>query len=131
MDGVLVDSEPLHLQALNEVLAPLGHQATAAENEQFLGWTSEECWPGCVGSECGSHSPRPSRAPGSMPRSVRSAWLLSWGLAFALRNPATTQLLLDAADCVIDALAEWEPEQLLRQVALAAPVGHHWATDVG
>jgi hypothetical protein len=53
------------------------------------------------------------------------------GLAFALRNPATTQLLLDAADCVIDALAEWEPEQLLRQVALAAPVGHHWATDVG
>jgi beta-phosphoglucomutase-like phosphatase (HAD superfamily) len=44
MDGVLLDSEPLHLQALNEVLAPLGHQATAAENEQFLGWTSEECW---------------------------------------------------------------------------------------
>jgi HAD superfamily hydrolase (TIGR01509 family) len=44
MDGVLVDSEPLHLQALNQVLAPLGHHATAAENEQFWGMTSEECW---------------------------------------------------------------------------------------
>ena len=44
MDGGLVDSEPLHLQALNQVLAPLGHQATAAENEQFWGMTSEECW---------------------------------------------------------------------------------------
>lgn len=44
MDGVLVDTEPLHLQALNQVLASLGHQATAAENEQFWGITSEECW---------------------------------------------------------------------------------------
>jgi phosphoglycolate phosphatase-like HAD superfamily hydrolase len=44
MDGVLLDSEPLHLQALNQVLAPLGYQATAAENEEFFGLTSEECW---------------------------------------------------------------------------------------
>ena len=44
MDGVLIDSEPLHLEALNQVLAPLGHQATAAENEQFWGMTSQECW---------------------------------------------------------------------------------------
>jgi phosphatidylinositol alpha-mannosyltransferase len=44
MDGVLLDSEPLYLRALNQVLAPLGHQATAAENEQFWGMTSEECW---------------------------------------------------------------------------------------
>jgi phosphatidylinositol alpha-mannosyltransferase len=44
MDGVLLDSEPLHLQALNQVLAPLGFHATAAENEDFFGLTSEECW---------------------------------------------------------------------------------------
>jgi HAD superfamily hydrolase (TIGR01509 family) len=44
MDGVLLDSEPLHLQALNEVLAPLGHRATAAEDRQFFGLTNEECW---------------------------------------------------------------------------------------
>jgi HAD superfamily hydrolase (TIGR01509 family) len=44
MDGVLLDSEPLHLRALNEVLAPLGYQATAAENQEFFGLTSEECW---------------------------------------------------------------------------------------
>jgi phosphoglycolate phosphatase-like HAD superfamily hydrolase len=44
MDGVLLDSEPLHLRVLNEVLAPLGYRATAAENEQFFGLTTEECW---------------------------------------------------------------------------------------
>ncbi|HEX8966663.1 MAG TPA: HAD-IA family hydrolase, partial [Chloroflexota bacterium] len=48
MDGVLLDSEPLHLQALNEVLAPLGYRTTAAESEQLVGLTSEECWQAIV-----------------------------------------------------------------------------------
>jgi HAD superfamily hydrolase (TIGR01509 family) len=44
MDSVLLDSEPLHLQALNQVLAPLGYWATAAQNQQFYGLTNEGCW---------------------------------------------------------------------------------------
>jgi HAD superfamily hydrolase (TIGR01509 family) len=44
MDGVLVDSEPLHLLAANEVLAPHGVHLTAAENSGYLGWTEEAFW---------------------------------------------------------------------------------------
>jgi beta-phosphoglucomutase-like phosphatase (HAD superfamily) len=36
-----------------------------------------------------------------------------------LRNAAATHLPLDAADRVIDSLADWDPQQLLKQVALA------------
>ncbi len=41
MDGVLIDSEPLHFEALNRVLGLEGHHVTPEENEQFLGWTTE------------------------------------------------------------------------------------------
>jgi HAD superfamily hydrolase (TIGR01509 family) len=41
MDGVLIDSEPLHFAVLSELLAHSGHIYTRAENEQFIGTTSE------------------------------------------------------------------------------------------
>lgn len=44
MDGVLLDSEPLHYQALNEVLGRAGHQLTAHEYEAYIGTTLEETW---------------------------------------------------------------------------------------
>jgi len=40
MDGVLIDSEPLHFAALSEVLARVGHVLSRAENEQFIGTTT-------------------------------------------------------------------------------------------
>lgn len=44
MDGVLVDTEPLHLRALNEVLARAGYHLPEAENEQLLGLTFQATW---------------------------------------------------------------------------------------
>ncbi|MCA1647214.1 MAG: HAD family phosphatase [Chloroflexi bacterium] len=41
MDGVLIDSEPLHFAALAEVLARAHYTFSRAENEQFIGTTSE------------------------------------------------------------------------------------------
>jgi HAD superfamily hydrolase (TIGR01509 family) len=41
MDGVLIDSEPLHFGVLHELLATAGHEYTRAENEDFLGKSSE------------------------------------------------------------------------------------------
>src|SRR3982074_2897081 len=41
MDGVLIDSEPLHFGVLSELLEHAGHTLTRAENEQFIGTTSE------------------------------------------------------------------------------------------
>lgn len=41
MDGVLVDSEPLHLEALNEVLAAEGHRLTEAEYLAYVGVADE------------------------------------------------------------------------------------------
>jgi HAD superfamily hydrolase (TIGR01509 family) len=41
MDGVLIDSEPLHYDALHRVLAADGYDYTREENEQFLGTTTE------------------------------------------------------------------------------------------
>ena len=37
MDGVLVDSEPLHLEAINQVLATLGEKLSHHEAQAFLG----------------------------------------------------------------------------------------------
>ncbi len=37
MDGVLVDSEPCHLQAYQELLGRLGHPYTGEDNKEFLG----------------------------------------------------------------------------------------------
>ena len=41
MDGVLIDSEPLHFAVLSELLERAGHTLTRSENEQFIGTTSE------------------------------------------------------------------------------------------
>ena len=41
MDGVLLDSEPLHFEALGGLLAHDGLQLTLAENEEFIGATVE------------------------------------------------------------------------------------------
>lgn len=42
MDGVLVDSEPLHYHALSSVLAAEGHAWTEEDNERLLGTTVED-----------------------------------------------------------------------------------------
>ncbi len=44
MDGVLVDTEPLHLRALNQVLAQSGFEISEEENEQLLGTTFQATW---------------------------------------------------------------------------------------
>jgi HAD superfamily hydrolase (TIGR01509 family) len=41
MDGVLIDSEPLHFEVLNAVLGLDGQSLTREENEAFIGTTSE------------------------------------------------------------------------------------------
>jgi HAD superfamily hydrolase (TIGR01509 family) len=42
MDGVLIDSEPLHYRVLNQVLRDAeGYTLTEAENDEFLGTTTE------------------------------------------------------------------------------------------
>jgi HAD superfamily hydrolase (TIGR01509 family) len=41
MDGVLIDSEPLHYAVLRGVLAEDGYSYSQTENEQFLGTTTE------------------------------------------------------------------------------------------
>src|SRR5712691_702882 len=41
MDGVLIDSEPLHFAVLSELLERAGHTLRRSENEQFIGTTSE------------------------------------------------------------------------------------------
>jgi HAD superfamily hydrolase (TIGR01509 family) len=41
MDGVLIDSEPLHFGVLTQVFAADGHTLSRAENEQFIGTTTE------------------------------------------------------------------------------------------
>ena len=47
LDGVLVDSEPLHHRAANAVLAEDGHPPlSAAEYSRFLGMTDEDMWRG-------------------------------------------------------------------------------------
>ena len=45
MDGVLIDSEPLHLVTTNDVLGQWGHVLTAEENETYLGWNEPRYWP--------------------------------------------------------------------------------------
>ncbi|OGK78179.1 MAG: hypothetical protein A2W08_12670 [Candidatus Rokubacteria bacterium RBG_16_73_20] len=42
MDGVLVDSEPMHVDAMREVLRPLGVAYTDRENREFFGHTDLE-----------------------------------------------------------------------------------------
>jgi HAD superfamily hydrolase (TIGR01509 family) len=42
MDGVLVDSEPMHTDAMRQVLRPYGVPYTDRENEEFFGFTDLE-----------------------------------------------------------------------------------------
>ena len=44
VDGVLVDTEPLHLEAANAVLAPFGVRLSEEENVQFLGMDDPTFW---------------------------------------------------------------------------------------
>jgi HAD superfamily hydrolase (TIGR01509 family) len=44
MDGVLIDSEPLHFDVIQEVLAHEGQSYTHAENEEFIGTTTDAFW---------------------------------------------------------------------------------------
>jgi HAD superfamily hydrolase (TIGR01509 family) len=44
MDGVLIDSEPLHFEALNLVLGSAGQALSRTEYEQFIGTTTEAMW---------------------------------------------------------------------------------------
>lgn len=44
LDGVLVDSEPIHFAALNAVLCREGILLTEEENSEFLGLPPEEVW---------------------------------------------------------------------------------------
>jgi HAD superfamily hydrolase (TIGR01509 family) len=41
MDGVLIDSEPLHFDVLSTLLAADGYVISRAENEEFIGTTTE------------------------------------------------------------------------------------------
>jgi HAD superfamily hydrolase (TIGR01509 family) len=49
MDGVLIDSEPLHFGVLNEVLAVDSHAMDHAEYEQFIGTTTEVMFESLIG----------------------------------------------------------------------------------
>jgi HAD superfamily hydrolase (TIGR01509 family) len=42
MDGVLVDSEPMHVEAMREVLRPLGVPYTDEDNTRYFGFTDPE-----------------------------------------------------------------------------------------
>jgi HAD superfamily hydrolase (TIGR01509 family) len=44
MDGVLIDSEPLHFAVANEVLSEVGQSLSREENEEFIGTTTEYFW---------------------------------------------------------------------------------------
>jgi HAD superfamily hydrolase (TIGR01509 family) len=44
MDGVLIDSEPLHFAVLNDVLSEVGRSLSPADNDEFIGTTTEYLW---------------------------------------------------------------------------------------
>ncbi len=44
LDGVLVDSEPIHFEALNEILSQEGITLTEEENQEFLALPANEVW---------------------------------------------------------------------------------------
>ena len=45
MDGILIDSEPLHLEAFKLLLSTFGHQYSESYNRQFLGMKDTEITP--------------------------------------------------------------------------------------
>lgn len=44
MDGVLIDSEPLHLESTNTVLLPHGARLTPDANDAYIGWNERAYW---------------------------------------------------------------------------------------
>jgi HAD superfamily hydrolase (TIGR01509 family) len=44
MDGVLADSEPEYFAAMQEVLAPLGHEVTEQDQRAVMGHSIEDTW---------------------------------------------------------------------------------------
>lgn len=44
MDGVILDSEPLHDKVLDMVLEKFGHQSTPEDRVRFMGASSEKMW---------------------------------------------------------------------------------------
>jgi HAD superfamily hydrolase (TIGR01509 family) len=44
MDGVITDSEPTYLEAINRLLAPTGHRMSEAQYEQIIGTSTEHTW---------------------------------------------------------------------------------------
>ena len=48
MDGVLADSEPVHLAAERAMLAEYGHHLTLAEKQPFVGLANDEIMQGLI-----------------------------------------------------------------------------------
>jgi len=48
MDGVLIDSEPVHLEACNRILARHGSELSHEENRSYLGWNESSFWAAMV-----------------------------------------------------------------------------------
>jgi len=44
MDGVLIDSQPLHFQAEKKTITHFGYPITTEELKYYLGWREEEFW---------------------------------------------------------------------------------------
>ena len=44
LDGVLIDSEPLHCMADNQLLKDLGIETPAKYFDRFTGWTDSAMW---------------------------------------------------------------------------------------
>jgi HAD superfamily hydrolase (TIGR01509 family) len=44
MDGVIADSEPTYLEAINRLLAPTGHRMSEAQYEEIIGTSTEHTW---------------------------------------------------------------------------------------
>src|SRR5690242_13908254 len=44
MDGVLVDSEPLHFRAMNRALGAYGHKITFEQHARYTGTTVQHTW---------------------------------------------------------------------------------------
>lgn len=79
LDGVLLDSEPLHHQAVNAVLAEDGQRPlSVAEYARYLGRTDEDLWRDLraarglvVAGAVGRGLPRPHRPPAVLRRRGR------------------------------------------------------------
>jgi HAD superfamily hydrolase (TIGR01509 family) len=44
MDGVIADSEPTYLEAINVLLAPTGHRMSEGQYEEIIGSSTEHTW---------------------------------------------------------------------------------------